>query len=208
MLIVAVCFLLTGVLVHWKPETTIARKPESLDRAFSKIEGWQNLGMAPIEESIVQSLMLDDYLNNRFRKNGSDVMLYIGYYLASKNVGAAHSPLVCFPGQGWQLADFAERSVDIGDHRIHLMTMTATSPLQKILLMYWFQAFEETSPETFLQKINLIRAKWLKGREDNAFVRLTMSLDSQSPEQAYATGISFIQSFYPVLLSHIKSNQP
>ena len=137
------------------------------------------------------------------RKNGDRAFLYIGYYLTSKNVGAAHSPLVCFPGQGWLLTDFEEKSLDTTIGNINLMTIVASTPQNKQLLIYWFQAFEQTSPGTFMQKINLIRSRLINGREDNAFVRVTVPLDKKSVDQAYAIGADFIRAFYPDFHKHL-----
>jgi len=205
-LILILCFLATSLVIHIEPRANTASKSAPLQEAISAVTDWHPLGYIPLEKSILQELKLDDHLNHTFSRDGQNVMLYVGYYLTSKNVGVAHSPLVCFPGQGWLLSDFQQKTITTDAADINLMAIVASTPERKILLMYWFQAFDRTSPGTFMQKINLIRSKYLEGREDNAFVRVTVPLDRLSVEQAEIVGETFIQSFYPVFLEYLRDN--
>jgi EpsI family protein len=204
--ILIICFLLTSLVIYVEPKANTAQKVSPLAEAIVEVTDWHNKGYVPLEEPIVQALMLDDHLNHNFGRNDQHLMLYVGYYLKSKNVGAAHSPLVCFPGQGWLLSDFRGKTISTGAGEIKLMTIVASTPERKMLLMYWFQAFDRTSPGTFLQKINLIRSKYIHRREDNAFVRVTVPLDTLSVDKAHAVGEEFIRSFYPIFLEHVREN--
>jgi len=40
--------------------------------------------------------------------------------------------------------------------------------------------------------------------EDNAFVRISMSLEGKSREEAQETMFAFIRDFYPVFLTYIR----
>ena len=59
----------------------------------------------PLGPKIVKALELDDYANQSYSDGKDTISLYIGYYFTAKKVGAAHDPLVCFPGQGWVVSD-------------------------------------------------------------------------------------------------------
>ena len=203
-LIVIACFLVTAAIVYRQPDVTPVKKDISLDRALAGIDGWRDSGVVPLDAKIVQELRLDDYANNHFSNSGERVSLYIGYYLTSKDVGAAHSPLVCFPGQGWLLSDFQKRTVRAGENDISLMTIVASTPQKKELLVYWFQAFERTSPSTFWQKLYVLLSKYTRKREDNAFVRVTVPMDKMSEKEAYEVGVRFIEAFYPVFLDYVR----
>lgn len=203
-LIVTACFLAVSVLIYWQPEVEAARKETSLQQILLSIDGWHNGGLMPLDAKIREELKLDDYANNYFTNGGNRISLYIGYYLTSKNVGAAHSPLVCFPGQGWLLSDFKKRTARAGANPINLMTIVASTPQKKELLVYWFQAFERTSPSTFWQKIYVLLSKYKDSREDNAFVRVTVPMDKISEKEAYEVGVRFIEAFYTVFLDFVR----
>jgi EpsI family protein len=206
-LIVTACFLAVSVLIYWQPEVEAARKETSLQQILLSIDGWHNGGLMPLDATIREELKLDDYANNYFTNGGSRISLYIGYYLTSKNVGAAHSPLVCFPGQGWLLSNFEKRTARAGANPINLMTIVASTPQKKELLVYWFQAFERTSPSTFWQKIYVLLSKYKDSREDNAFVRVTVPMDKISEKEAYEVGVRFIEAFYPVFLDYVRQGK-
>ena len=203
-LVVIICLLVTYGLLYWKPDSYGVTKPQNLAEALSATEDWQAGPMIPLDNDIVQSLRLDDYINRPFAGEKRSIFLYVGYYLTSKNVGAAHSPLVCFPGQGWLLTDSREKSVPTKAGDVKLASMIAATPQEKILLMYWFQAFRQTSPGTLMQKLNLIRSRIVHGREDNAFVRITIPMKDRTREQAFAIGSEFIKAFYPDFLAYIQ----
>jgi len=89
---------LTSFFVYLQPESRAAKKQLHLAQALVKIKGWHSEGLVELDRGIVEELELDDYANHNFSNGSKTVSLYIGYYLTSKKVGAAHSPLVCFPG--------------------------------------------------------------------------------------------------------------
>jgi len=203
-IVVIACFLISSIFVYWQPHVAPAKKGVPIGRVLANIDGWQDSGVIPLEAKIVQELKLDDYANNYFSNSRDRISLYIGYYLTSKEVGAAHSPLVCFPGQGWLLSNFEKRTLKVGENDINLMVIVASTPEKKELLVYWFQAYERTSPSTFWQKIYVLLSKYTDRREDNAFVRVTVPMDKNTEKEAYETGVRFIQAFYPVFLNYVR----
>ena len=206
-IVVVICFIVAAIFVYWEPDVNIAKKERALAEALADIEGWKNSGLIQIDQRIVEELKLDGYVNNYFANSEGVVSLYIGYYLSSQKVSAAHSPLVCFPGQGWDLSDFEEKSVKVGDLTVNLMRIIAAAPERKELLIYWFQAYDKTSSGEFLQKINTLLAKFVDGREDNAFVRVTVPMKNMNVDQAYKIGVDFIKAFYPRFLEHVKNDK-
>ena len=205
-ILLVICLGLTSIFIYWQPESKAAKKQSTLAQTLAEIRGWHNNGLVELDQEIVQWLELDDYINHNFSNGRETVSLYIGYYLTSKKVGAAHSPLVCFPGQGWYLSDSENKTLKIGEEKINLKKMTASIGPRKELLIYWFQAFDRTSPGTFGQKLNTLWSKFKNGREDNAFVRVTVPMDGISSEEAYSTGENFIKLFYPLFLKYIKES--
>jgi EpsI family protein len=193
--------------MYLQPDSMAVKKPIPMSQAFYNIKGWHNNGNIQLDHRIVEELELDDYVNLIFSKGKKTVFLYIGYYSTIKKVGAAHSPLVCFTGQGWSLSDLENKRLKIGEEKIHIKRAIASIGNRKELLLYWFQAYDRTSSGTFLQKLNTLQVKLKNGREDNAFVRITVPMDRITIEEAHNTGREFVELFYPIFLEYIKEGQ-
>ncbi len=206
LIILIICLILTSVFIYSSPSSTVAKKEVSLQQALKDIEGWNKLGNSPLEPEILEALELDDYLNQSYSNGTDKISLYIGYYLTTKKVGAAHDPLVCFPGQGWVLSNREKSNMKLNSENsrpISYSTMTAERGLQKELLIYWFQAYDRTNPDTFSQKISSLYHKIFNHREDNAFVRISIQVEKKSLSKSHATIADFIKSFYPVFLNYV-----
>ena len=200
------CLLLTAYGVHYRNAVSTHKKSNHLGEQsiFAHLNSWKVHKQIPLSDRIVEALELDDYVNRSFTRGRDTVSLYIGFYATQKKVGAAHSPLVCFPGQGWNLSNFSDLIVRAGRDRINLMSMVIGKGEEQQLVLYWFQAYDQTSPGTFMQKVYLLMARFLHAREDNAFVRLMIPFGRQrTREEAMKTGIQFIQDFYPGFKNYI-----
>jgi EpsI family protein len=203
-----ICLLAASAFIYRQaPPRQVSAKPAPLQTLMAAIPGWELIASIPLQEEIIASLALDDYAYNTFAREGNTVSLYIGYYFTKGKVGASHSPLVCFPGQGWKLSEKENRTVTVQGHALHLAQMVAERNGRRELLQYWFQAYDLTSPGTFAQKINTLRTLLLHGKEDNAFVRLTIPIDDNNASEATRIGDQFIQNFYPIFLQHITQQE-
>lgn len=205
LVILILCFALTSVFIYRHPSSKAVEKKVPLTQALSDIEGWKSSEFIELDPTIVKALELDDYINQNYSNGNNTISLYIGYYLTTKKVGAAHSPLVCFPGQGWVVSNTNDESLTIGGHNLQLASMVIDMGPRKELVLYWYQSFDKTSSGTFLQKIYALWAKFLNRGEENAFVRISISMDRQSIEEAFITGVKFINAFYPRFLKYLKN---
>ena len=205
-IVLVACFLATAILVYLKPESKASIKSSQLIDTLSGIKGWQNRGFIPFDNKIIETLKLDDYVNLRYSDGKDIVSLYVGYYLSTKKVGAAHDPTVCFPGQGWILSEKSTGTLELATDpgtAIAYSMMIAELEQQKELLVYWFQSYDQTMSGTFGQKLSLFWKKLLGQGEDNAFVRITVPIGDQPIEEYRDTAFRFIQAFYPVFLEFV-----
>ena len=204
-MILVVCFLAAGVTVQSKPDGNIAAKKMLLRDALANIPGWRLVGFSPLDDRIVQVLKLDDYANQHYSNGDYELSLYIGYYLSTKKVGAAHDPMVCMPGQGWIVLseNGGEVVLDTPNReRISYSSMILQKGEAKQLVVYWFQAYDTPAPTTFQQKLCSFYNKITSNREDNAFVRISGFL----PETDIDIIAAFIEKFYIKFLSYVKQN--
>ena len=150
-IILIICFTLTSVLIYWQPSSKAVQKNIPLSQALSDIKGWKSDGPTPLDPTIVKSLKLDDYVNQTYSNGNNTVSLYIGYYLTTKKVGAAHDPLVCFPGQGWVLSSIKKEELNLNPEpgvAISYSTMIAQRSTENELIIYWFQSSDQANPDT------------------------------------------------------------
>lgn len=162
----------------------------------------QQMGLSDV---IVDTLELDDYVQNRYLKvGGRDVELYIGYYYSLAKLSAAHSPLVCFPGQGWEVSDTSANTIEVGGSCVNYVEMTASIQDHKTLVMYWFQAADKTATQIYRNKINALLNKLTGKDHGHAFVRVSISMTKDDIEAARTAGRDFIRQFYPDFLEYIK----
>jgi EpsI family protein len=204
--IIALLFV-SGGLALLKPEEKSVEKPYHLMDYFQKnpVEGWKISSQSPFEQNLIDVLALDDYANLYFTNGTDDVSLYIGYYYSAKKIGAAHDPLVCFPGQGWVLTDKKLKQLTLKNgEAIDYNVMTGTLGTAKELILYWFQAYDKTNQTTFNQKLSIFLKRIMGKGEDNAFVRITMRVDNKNMDHCESVARSFTENFYPVFLKYIK----
>ena len=211
-LIVLVLLLaVAAFLVHGGRETpATTHKSRDLQTVFGPIPGYSLAYQSPLAEDIYRFLDLDDYTSVGYAQEGAvaPVGLYIGYYFSLDKVSAAHSPLVCFPGQGWTLDQPQKRRLDIGGHVINLEEMVVRLENRQELILYWYQAGETTAPEVYRNKFNAVLNKMNGKSQEHAFVRVSVPFIGDTADQARAAGEQFIATFYPVFLAYIAETAP
>ncbi len=206
-LIVIVCFALTAFAIYQKDINKNVSKNKSITQVTENIaNGWEKLDVKQLDNKIIIALDLDEYVNNIFYKNNNQVFLYVGYYYSSKKISAAHSPLVCYPGQGWNILNKKKSKETIRKSEINIVSMEITKSGKKELILYWFQVHDKTSTGTFFQKIYSLLNMLIQKSNENAFVRVSVPMDSISRGKAYDIGIDFINAFYPGFLTYMQKN--
>nr|WP_255719105.1 exosortase C-terminal domain/associated protein EpsI [Desulfoluna limicola] len=198
--------VVTGAVVSLQPDGEVKTKEVPLTRALERLGSWECVGARQLEEGVVAALDLDDYAYMRYKKNNDIVSLYVGYYFSSLKIGAAHDPMVCFPGQGWKVSERSRGRVAVRPGMtVGYSMMTAQLGEKRSLIVYWFQAHDSPNTSTFTQKLALIWKKVIYNDEGNAFVRLTIPIDDGPMEHYRQLAGMFIKDFYPVFLTYVES---
>ena len=203
-----VLLILAAFLVYRPGSAQKSDKPQPLDAALASLDGVDGYHLArtlPLDEPTIAFLDLDDYTQMVFNKNGTPVNLYIGYYYSLNKISAAHSPLVCFPGQGWQVSLPSEHRIQLGGGEIHYEELVATLDDHQELVIYWYQAHEQTIPYAYRNKLAAVYNKLTKGKEEHAFVRVTVPIENSAIEPARTAAREFITLFYPAFLDYVNS---
>ncbi len=202
-ILMIICLTVCSFIIYFQPETSAINKTKSLKSFFSSIKGWAVTSENQLEFDVLKALDLDEYLFQSYSNGNDYVSLYIGYYYTLKKVGAAHSPLVCFSGQGWKVVDISNGTHLVSNKKIHYSSIIVEKAGKKELILYWFQSFNKTSSGTFFQKIFVAWDKYMYSKEDNAFVRVAIPFEGNKKADAFSKGIKFIDSFYPEFIKYI-----
>ena len=207
LIVIIIMLCVTSVLAYVRMDSedkTINKKP--LRDAFTDLDGYRAFDQMQLGENIYDFLKLDDYTYNYFKKGENILSFYIGYYYTEDKVTAAHSPLVCFPAQGWMLDKPLFRKVSTQGHSVNFAEMEATLGNQKQLILYWFQTYLCSTPHTYMQKMYALYNRIMHNQGQNSFVRIAIPLDTLNREEAERFGTDFIQVFYPRFVEYIQNN--
>jgi|GEM_PF-808172 len=206
--ILALCLGLTVLAVQGLPGERPATRHRPLAAAFPRIGDWSAGDPLAFEESIVEALELDDYLHCAYGRGDQRVWLYVGYYVSGESIGASHSPLVCYPGQGWRIGPRQRLSLETSSGPLHAMVMSAAKDDYEDVVLYWFQAYDRTAPGTFRQKLQAMWARVAFGRADSAFVRISVPVVRGDREAARRTATAFTKTFYPLFHAYVTGDRP
>jgi EpsI family protein len=200
-------FLSTSIFVFLHTESnTVVQKP-AMAEYLMHVQGYKFLNQVYLPEKSVKMLKLDDYTYIDYDGPDGKVNLYIGYYLTADKAYAAHSPLVCYPSQGWEIARKAERKyLSIGSNQIQYEEIITSFGNKRELVLYWYQSDRFTTTNVYMNKIFIGYNKMTKKNEQHAFVRVSVPIHT-TYKNANKTAIDFVRAFHKKLIEiMIKNN--
>ena len=158
----------------------------SFPRAFGE---WEQVGRRELLSlAVEENLGADDYHQVTFAKPSaaSPVGLFMAWY-DDQSDGGVHSPEVCLPGAGWEIA-WIER-VDIAskigaDRPFELNRAIIQKGETRMMVYYWFQQKDRRIARDYVAKFWLMADGVRTGRTDGALVRLTTAIRPNEDESA------------------------
>jgi exosortase D (VPLPA-CTERM-specific) len=179
------------------------REVTSFDRAPLallplEIGTWRSEQLQTLEPEIERVLGADDYYAGVFASPSSaaTVDFFIAWY-QDQTQGGIHSPEVCLPGGGWEMAEI--RRIDLGEGRPVNRAIIQKGE-QRLLVYYWFQQAGGRTASDYVAKAAVLRDSVLHGRSDGALVRaITPILNNESERDAERRLRSFVDPLEDVL---------
>jgi len=207
LLILSVIFLVTCIFVYNQQDLVDLQKPP-LKKYLNNIESYKLVRHISLAESASDMLDLDDYFYADYQGPDGEVNLYIGYYYSANKAYAAHSPLICYPSQGWKIEEkHPGRSMDVDSYRINYDEITTSLGGRKELVLFWYQAYERTNTDIVSNKIDMGYNKLMHNGEQHGFVRVSVPLESGSYKEAKKIAMAFITAFYPHLIDFVSPHE-
>jgi EpsI family protein len=103
--------------------------------------------------------------------------VYVGYYEQQTQGRTIHSPRNCLPGAGWEPLAVSDREISLGTGRVSLRRYVLAKGTQKALVYYWYQGRGRISSNEYKVKWELLRDAALRGRSEEALVRIVLPLE-------------------------------
>jgi EpsI family protein len=125
---------------------------------------------------------MDNYLMRIFTPAGASaaeaVSVYVGYYKQQSQGHTIHSPKNCLPGSGWEPLTAAKETVATAMGPVHVNRYLIANGASHALVLYWYQGRGRTESNEYVVKWNLLRDQALRGRSDEALVRVIVPVES------------------------------
>jgi EpsI family protein len=178
-------------------------KETPLKSYFTQLKGYETDRVIDLSTHHVTMLKLDDYIFVNYKGPKGNPNLYIGYYYSANKAFASHSPLVCYPSQGWMIDTRPRRrSLQVGPHTIEYEEITTSFGDMKELVLYWYQAGLQTNTQVYKNKIDMGYNKLMNDDEQHGFVRVAIPLEG-TYEESEIVATDFIKAFYPRFINYI-----
>ncbi len=150
---------------------------------------------------------MDEYLLRYHAVPGdslADFTTYVGYYERQSQGETIHSPKNCLPGAGWEALEAGERAVDAPGGPVVVNRYLLSNAGERALVYYWYQGRGRVAANEYRVKWDLLRDSALRGRSEEALVRIVVPLNARMPLEradslASAAAAELIPAVYAVL---------
>jgi exosortase D (VPLPA-CTERM-specific) len=179
---------LVWAVVPARPLSVVAREPF---QAFPVHLGDWTAGPAErLDAQIERVLQADDYYSTRLTsaQAAAPVALFTAFY-RDQMKGGTHSPTVCLPAAGWEIAalDVVAAPADTPGGAFMLNRVIIQKGLDRMLVYYWYDQQGVQTASSYYARLLMAVSKVSTGRSDGAIVRLiTPLLPGESNDTAEA----------------------
>jgi len=192
---ITAALLMVGSVLAWQtlPERETIRSEREPFLLFPRQIGeWSQVGPADIlDAKVAAQLKADDYHSIILEK--PDGVTSVGFFSAwyeDQSKGGVHSPEICLPGAGWEIA-WLER-IDVTEQmgtavQFNINRAIIQKGEVRMMVYYWFEQKGRKVAWDFAAKMYLMLDGITSGRTDGAIVRLTtLIVDGESDADAAA----------------------
>jgi EpsI family protein len=148
-------------------------------------------------------------LSDYSKSDGKSVNLYVAYYSSQRKGESPHSPLVCIPGDGWQITKFERTSYDGTGAEQPINRAIIQRDSIKQVVYYWYEERGRRIASEYWSKWYLLSDAIVKNRTDGALVRLMTTVSPGEVEQDADERLrSFMRDLVPRLSGFLPADAP
>ena len=121
-----------------------------------------------------------------FRVYNADVApfdVYVGYYEQQTQGKTIHSPKNCLPGSGWEALNQSTSTLQTAAGTEMVNRYLLQNKQQRALVFYWYQGRGRVASNEYRVKWELLRDSALRGRSEEALVRIVVYLTPHTTEE-------------------------
>ena len=160
--------LLSGLTGRRVPEP-LALPLEQID---SSIEGWSSAGDRTLDAPTLHALAPTAYLSRTYRKDQTQLDLFIAYYAQQRAGESMHSPKHCLPGSGWEIWKHDSAPIPLRGGAVEVNKYSIQNAGMRMVMYYWYQSKTRIVASEYLGKILLARDTVLSGHTAGSIVRI------------------------------------
>ncbi len=180
----AVLLVVSTVVWEMVPERETPQVDRDPFAVFpTQLGDWAASAPRALEPDVERILAADDYHSVALQKPGetASVDLFMAWY-KDQNTGGVHSPEVCLPGAGWEIAWLEQIEVSNGTTSFPVNRAIVQKGLERMLVYYWYEQQGTRVASGFLAQLQLMVGKITSGRTDSAIVRLVTPIGRDEDE--------------------------
>ena len=110
--------------------------------------------------------------------------LYVGYYDEQRQGKSIHSPKNCLPGDGWEPVESGAVSIATAAGPVTVNRYRVAKSGFSALVFYWYQGRGRVANNEFQVKYELLRDAAIRGRTEEALVRIVVPVDGDNVASA------------------------
>jgi EpsI family protein len=121
---------------------------------------------------------MNSFVFREYRADSASAFsVYVGYYEQQTQGRTIHSPRNCLPGAGWEPLAVSDREIGLGTDRVKVRRYVLAKDSKRALVYYWYQGRGRISSNEYKVKWELLRDAALRGRSEEALVRIVLPLE-------------------------------
>jgi EpsI family protein len=172
------------------------------------VPGWKTIRDMPIEPEVQEVLRADDTLNRLYvnATSSAQAYLFVAYFRSQRAGQTPHSPKNCLPGSGWEALTTGYVTVPVAGEPqpVTINRYVVERGNEKSVVLYWYQSHQRVIANEFAAKFWLVADSIRYHRSDTSLVRVVVPISENDRAKAMRTGVSFVQSMYPLLRQYMR----
>jgi|TARA_B110000908_G_C10260445_1_gene458821 exosortase D (VPLPA-CTERM-specific) len=182
---------LVGLMSIESREEDMTLKKSNLATFPLQLDEWTGQDDS-IDTEVANKLGFTEYVMiNYHNSEQRPVNFYVAYYASQRKGVSPHSPKVCIPGGGWEIADFSRTTVD----QMPVNRVVIRKGVQDQIVYYWFEERGVPVANEYIKKWMLFKDALFLNRTDGSLIRVTTPvLGDESIEDADRRAQAFIRS--------------
>ncbi|MFK7897293.1 MAG: exosortase C-terminal domain/associated protein EpsI [Myxococcota bacterium] len=177
--------LLTGVASWWLMlRPTAAHDPTAFEALPNELNGWRAFEIE-MDESVSEMLGADHNVQRAYvHPLGYQVFVYVGYYGTERGGTPEHTPDICYPSQGWAIAEQEVQRVG-GSDGFDLQEFIVQNGDERRLVHFWYRTSLRSGITSVMGlRLNHFWGRLRENRGDGALIRLSTRILDDDLAQA------------------------